>query len=86
MRLALTQPFSTDRLRLRPLTSQDHEALYAYRSLASVCLFVPFEPMTRDQIAERLATRWTTHSLDHDGDGVLIGIEEIASGALLLKT
>ncbi|WP_298342862.1 GNAT family N-acetyltransferase [Ferrimicrobium sp.] len=83
MRLALTQPFSTNRLRLHPLTSQDHEALYAHRSLASVCLFFPFEPMAREQIAERLATRWATHSLEHDGDGVLIGVEEIASGALI---
>ncbi|WP_298338732.1 GNAT family protein [Ferrimicrobium sp.] len=83
MHLEQIRPFSTDRLRLRGLTPQDQEALYAYRLLASVCLFVPFEPMTRAEIAERLVTRWANQSLKHDGDGVLIGIEEIASGALI---
>jgi len=48
-------PISTARLRLRPLTSDDVDALLAYRSDAEVCRFLPFEPMDAQVLQQRLA-------------------------------
>lgn len=61
--LAPTYPVETERLLLRPLdASTDIEAVHAYQSLPEVCRYIPFEPRTREQIAERLAdperVRW----------------------------
>lgn len=61
--LAPTYPIETDRLLLRPLDpTTDLDALHSYRSLPEVCRYVPFEPQTREQVAERLAdperVRW----------------------------
>ena len=49
-------PVRTSRLLLRPLTVGDVGALVAYRSRPDVCRYVPFEPMDRQVINERLAT------------------------------
>ena len=53
--LAPTYPIETDRLLLRPLDpAGDVAAIHAYQSLPEVCRYIPFEPRTREQIAERL--------------------------------
>ncbi|HEX6682904.1 MAG TPA: GNAT family N-acetyltransferase [Candidatus Limnocylindrales bacterium] len=56
-------PIRTERLLLRPLTGADTDALLAYRSVPEVCRYVPFEPMDREVIAERLATHWARTEL-----------------------
>jgi len=48
-------PIETARLLLRPLEPSDAEALYAYQSRPDVCRYIPYEPRTREVIAERLA-------------------------------
>jgi RimJ/RimL family protein N-acetyltransferase len=56
MMLAPTYPLETERLLLRPLDPiGDVDALHAYQSLPAVCRYVPFEPRTREEIAERLS-------------------------------
>jgi hypothetical protein len=45
-------------LLLRPLATGDADALLAYRSREDVCRHVPFEPMSRDDIIERIAGPW----------------------------
>lgn len=53
--LAPTYPVETERLLLRPLDPiKDVDAVHAYQSLPEVCRYIPFEPRTREQIAERL--------------------------------
>lgn len=48
-------PIETARLLIRPLEPGDVEALYAYQSRPDVCRYIPYEPRTREVIAERLA-------------------------------
>jgi RimJ/RimL family protein N-acetyltransferase len=67
-------PVCTARLRLRPVTAGDADALLAYRSLAEVCRYVPFEPMDAGQIAQRIAGRWSQSTLDDGNQSVFMGI------------
>jgi RimJ/RimL family protein N-acetyltransferase len=61
-------------LRLRPVTAGDADALLAYRSLAEVCRYVPFEPMDADQIAQRIAGLWSQSTLGEGNPGMFLGI------------
>lgn len=76
-------PVQTERLRLRPLTAEDTDALLAYRSRPDVCRYVPFEPMDKDVIAERLATHWATTALTDEGQSLTLGIELAETGELV---
>ncbi|GAA3769215.1 GNAT family protein [Plantactinospora mayteni] len=76
-------PVRTQRLLLRPLTAADVDALLAYRSRPDVCRYVPFEPMTRDVITERLATLWANTDLTDEGQALALGIEVAETGQLV---
>jgi RimJ/RimL family protein N-acetyltransferase len=76
-------PIRTDRLLLRPLTTADTDALLAYRSRADSCRYVPFEPMSPDDIAHRLATQWNRIELTDEGQALTLGVEITASGELI---
>lgn len=75
-------PVRTDRLLLRPLAEADTDALLAYRSIPEVCRFVPFQPMDREVIAERLATQWARIALSDEGQSLTLGIEVPGTGEL----
>jgi RimJ/RimL family protein N-acetyltransferase len=74
MRWAFTEPVCTERLRLRPMAERDAEDVLAYRSLAEVARYVPFEPMDADGVAERIAGRWAQTTLDEENTSLLLGI------------
>jgi RimJ/RimL family protein N-acetyltransferase len=76
-------PVATDRLRLRPLTSADAEALRSYRSLEDVCRFVPFNPMSREAIAERLQGMWSRTAIVAEGEALTLGVELAETGRLI---
>ncbi|MBO0703516.1 MAG: GNAT family N-acetyltransferase, partial [Candidatus Dormibacteraeota bacterium] len=82
MSLLPSYPIRTRRLRLRPLTEDDVDALVAYRSLPEVCRYVPFEPMSAAQVRERLSGHWARRGLDRPGEALTLGVEIAASGAL----
>src|SRR4051812_13247790 len=73
-------PVRTERLLLRPLTPGDADALLAYRSRREVCGYVPFEPMTREVIDERIASQWANTVLTDEGQALTLGVEVAASG------
>jgi RimJ/RimL family protein N-acetyltransferase len=50
-------PVRTERLLLRPLTAGDADALLVYRGRDDVSRYVPFEPMSRDDILMRQEAR-----------------------------
>ncbi|MEV6275483.1 GNAT family N-acetyltransferase [Nocardia sp. NPDC051832] len=81
--LCPTYPIRTKRLLLRPLGVGDVDALYAYRSRADVCRYVPFEPMTRELIEERLETQWANSDLTDEGQALTLGLEVAETGALI---
>jgi RimJ/RimL family protein N-acetyltransferase len=76
-------PVRTRRLLLRPLTVGDVDALLTYRSRPDVCRYVPFEPMTRDVIHERLASQWANTELTDEGQSLTLGIEVAGTGELV---
>ncbi len=81
--LLFESPVRTARLALRPLVPGDAEPLLAYRSLPAVARYVPFAPMTREQITERLAGRWAVRAITAEGEGVVAGIERADTGELV---
>ncbi len=76
-------PISTARLRLRPLTSDDVDALLAYRSDAEVCRFLPFEPMDAQVLQQRLAKDMGRREITGPGQGLTLGVELAATGRLM---
>jgi RimJ/RimL family protein N-acetyltransferase len=62
-------------LLLRPLAIDDADALLAYRSREDVCRYVPFEPMSRDDIIERIAGQWTRTELTDEGQSLTLGAQ-----------
>jgi RimJ/RimL family protein N-acetyltransferase len=75
-------PVTTTRLLIRPLTPADADGLLAYRSLPDICRYVPFEPQTRDELLERIASRWTRTELTGEGQALILGVQVRDTGAL----
>ncbi|MEV4703980.1 GNAT family N-acetyltransferase [Actinoplanes sp. NPDC049316] len=83
LELRPSYPIRTERLLLRPLTAGDTSALLAYRSRPEVCRYVPFEPMDRAGIAERLATYWAATAITDEKQGITLGVELAQTGELV---
>ena len=80
--LAPDYPVLTDRLALRPLhPAGDLEAVLAYQSRADVCRYVPYEPRSRAEVAERLRTARST--LTEEGQSLLLAIVLRSTEALI---
>jgi RimJ/RimL family protein N-acetyltransferase len=73
----------TERLLLRPLTTDDVDALLAYRGRPDVCRYVPFEPMDARAIAERLAGPWSRTVLTDEGQSLTLGVVRAETGELI---
>lgn len=76
-------PIRTERLLLRPLTLDDVDALLAYRSRPDVCRYVPFQPMDRRVVEERLAGQWALTALTDEGQALTLGVELARTGELV---
>jgi RimJ/RimL family protein N-acetyltransferase len=63
----------TERLLLRPLGEDDVEDLVAYRSQSDVCRWVPFEPMSRSEVRDRIRT--SLGQLTDEGQALTAGVE-----------
>jgi len=83
MELCPSYPVRSARTLLRPLGPDDVDDLHAYRSLPEVCRFVPFEPMAKQDIAERITGVWARRSLDAEGQALALGVELLESGRLI---
>ena len=78
-------PIETDRLLLRPLNpDKDVDDVLAYQSRADVCRYIPYEPRTREELAERLADPERNRStLDKDGQGMWLAVELRETGRVV---
>jgi RimJ/RimL family protein N-acetyltransferase len=83
MQLRPEYPITTARLRLRPLTMQDTNALLAYRADPQVCRYLPFEPMTAHVLATRLAGDLGRREITAEGQAITVGAERISDGRLI---
>jgi RimJ/RimL family protein N-acetyltransferase len=75
VRLVPDYPIRTERLLLRPLGPLDADDLLAYRSRPEVCLYVPFQPMSRESILARFDGEWAHTTIEAEGDRISLGIE-----------
>jgi RimJ/RimL family protein N-acetyltransferase len=78
-------PIETDRLLLRPLDpATDVDAVLAYQSRPDVCRYIPYEPRTREQLAERLADPARNRStLEEPGQVLSLAVVEKQTGTLV---
>ncbi|HEV7192300.1 MAG TPA: GNAT family protein [Jatrophihabitantaceae bacterium] len=83
MQLRPTYPVRTERLALRPLTDADVDALLSYRGRPDVCRYLPFEPMTRERLLERLSTDLGTTEISAEGQALTLGAELADTGELI---
>jgi RimJ/RimL family protein N-acetyltransferase len=83
MQLHPEYPIRTARLRLRPLTTADLEALLTYRGRADVCRYLPFEPMTPEVLLSRLRTDLSRRAITVEGQALTLGVELAESGRLI---
>ena len=83
MALRPAYPIQTSRLLLRPLTSADTDDLLEYRSIPEVCRYVPFLPMDRAAVAQKLADAWARTEITDEGQGVVLGVEVAGTGRLV---
>jgi RimJ/RimL family protein N-acetyltransferase len=65
----------TSRLVLRPMTAADLDDIHAYQSRPDVCRYLPFEPRSRDEVAEKIANYSTALVLNNDGDSWRLAVE-----------
>jgi RimJ/RimL family protein N-acetyltransferase len=68
-------PLRTERLVLRTMTADDVDDIHAYQCREDVCRYLPFEPRTRDEVAEKVARYSTALALRGDGDYWQLAIE-----------
>jgi RimJ/RimL family protein N-acetyltransferase len=68
-------PIETERLRLRPFTRGDVDAVYAYRSREDVCAFLFDEPMNRAECAEAVQARVGQVAFVTEGDKIVLAVE-----------
>jgi RimJ/RimL family protein N-acetyltransferase len=68
-------PVRTARLVLRAMTDEDVDDIHAYQSRPDVCRYLPFEPRSRDEVAEKIVKYSTALVLSGDGDFWQLAIE-----------
>lgn len=83
VQLCPAYPVVTERLQLRPLVPGDVDALLAYRGQEEVCRYLPFPPMTRAVLEERLAGDYARTALIDEGQRLTLGVVETATGRLV---
>lgn len=83
MRLSPAYPVRTPRLNLQPLTAADADAMLVYRGRADVCRYLPFPPMTRQVLLDRLATDLGRTEITEQGQALTLGVRRRDSGALV---
>lgn len=83
MALYPNYPLQTERLRLRPFTRGDVDAVFAYRRREDVALYLFDGPLSREECALAVQQRIGQIALEGEGDKVVLGVELASSGALI---
>jgi len=69
-------PIETQRLRLRPFTRGDVDAVYAYRRREDVARFLFDLPMSRESCAEAVQARVGQTGFASEGDRIVLAVEQ----------
>ncbi|WP_423067596.1 GNAT family N-acetyltransferase [Devosia sp. CN2-171] len=76
-------PIETERLRLRPFTRGDVDAVYDYRRREDVARYLFDGPMSHESVAEALQMRVGHEALDGEGSKIFLAVELKATHALI---
>lgn len=76
-------PILTERLRLRPFTRSDVDAVFEYRRREDVTQYLIDSPMTRQACAAVVQARIGQLSLAEDGDKIFLVVERASDSAML---
>lgn len=57
--------------------------MLSYRGRADVCRYLPFEPMSRERVLERLATDLGRTDITDEHQALTLGVELAATGAVI---
>jgi RimJ/RimL family protein N-acetyltransferase len=76
-------PIDTPRLRLRPFTRGDVDAVFEYRRREDVARYLFDEPMSRETCAEAVQGRIGQLTLAADGDKIFLAVERRSDHAML---
>ncbi len=68
-------PIETERLRLRPFTRGDVDAVHAYRRREDVARFLFDQPMSRESCAEAVQARVGQTGFESEGDRIVLAVE-----------
>lgn len=68
-------PIETERLRLRPFTRGDVDAVHAYRGREDVARFLFDQPMSRESCAEAVQARVGQTGFESEGDRIVLAVE-----------
>lgn len=68
-------PIETERLRLRPFTRGDVDAVFAYRQREDVARHLFDGPMTHESVVEAVAMRVCQDALRENGDKLFLAVE-----------
>ncbi len=83
MRLCPDYPLITGRLRLRPFTRGDVDAVFAYRSREDVARYLFDPPLSREECALAIQQRSTQFQLEQDGDRIILAVETLDEAILV---
>jgi len=78
-----TVPIETERLILRPLRSDDVDAVYAYESREDVTRWLYWGPRSAEEVRERLARKVGARAIESEGDALFLGITRKGSDVLV---
>lgn len=76
-------PIETARLRLRPFTRGDVDAVFAYRQREDVARYLFDEPMTRESCAEAVQARVGQIGFEKEGDKIFLAVERLDDLAMI---
>lgn len=83
MALRPDYPLTTPRLRLRPFTRGDVDAVFSYRGREDVARYLFDQPLSRDECALAIQQRTTQLQLFAEGDRIILAVETLETGELV---
>lgn len=76
-------PLLTERLRMRPFTRGDVDAVFDYRGREDVARYLFDPPLSRDECALAIQQRTSQTGLVDEGDRIVLAVETQAAGILV---
>lgn len=86
MAFELAAPYETERLRLRPFTAGDLEAVYAMQSDPEVTRYLYWDTRTEDEARAALEVKIASTALRREGEWVFFAAELRETGVLVADT